>query len=157
MNYKIEQLNFLYLYKYCKENHLDVSAYDCLEVEDVIDEDVINILNYTMVKEDISTSYDTCNFGAKVEKYLNQSDTENLAQLGVALSKKVQFVVRLKNDVIALYENTNSKDFIESFELIMSNSKEIRNIISTLNNFKENNDKNNNDRNKKRAVNFLFS
>ena len=45
MNLKIQELNFLYLYRYCQENQIDVSVYEDCEIEEISKEDIRNIIN----------------------------------------------------------------------------------------------------------------
>lgn len=158
MNLSIKQLNFLYLYKYCKENHLNVSAYDDIEIEYINEEDVSTILRFLLFKESILSSFQETAFSQKVEKYISQPDVVNLAEVGTILNKKIQTISKFKSDLNMLIKKVDSREFIEDFESIMYNKREIKDILTVLNNIDETKkqDKGNNE-NKKRAANFLFS
>lgn len=157
MDYTIEQLNFLYLYKYCVESHIDVSAYDYLHIEEVISDDITTILNYILVKIGISKSYEEFSLGSNVEKFISQSDTENLAQVGVVLNRKIQQLTKFKNDILNLSNRTSEKDFIELFDNLMVETRDIKSIITALNSVKPKAKQSINENNKKKAANFLFS
>lgn len=158
MNFCIKQLNFLYLYNYCKENHLNVSAYESVDINYIEDEDVITILKFSLFKENIVSSLEEIVFSPKIEKYISQPDTVNLSEVGAVLNKKIQIISKFKNDLNSLIKKASSREFIDEFENIMSKKREIKDTLTVLNNIddKKKNTSNNNE-NKKRAANFLFS
>lgn len=157
MNYKIEMLNFLYLYRYCQECHMDVSTYENEDIEDISSEDISNILFYILYKENISTSYSECRFSDKIEKYINQSDTENLSMLGTALGKKVQTIEKFKSYVNNMLNNTASKEFIDDFNELVISFREIKNDINNLSRAKEVVKQNGNDTGKNnKLINLVF-
>lgn len=158
MNFRIEQLNFLYLYKYCQENHLNVDIYDTTDIEDICKDDVYTILKYIFFKENIINSYDEIIFDSKIEKYINRPDTINLAEVGTVLNKKIQYVAKLKDDLNILINRVSDKEFIYYFEAIMSNKRDIKDTLKVLLNIKNSNTKNNaKNSNKSRATSFLLS
>lgn len=157
MNFCIKQLNFLYLYKYCKENHLNVSAYDEFNIENIDEEDVVNIFKFLLFRENIISSLDEIKFSIKVEEYILQPDVVNLSEVGPILNKKIQTISKFKNELTLLTNNTNSREFINNFEVLMSRKREIKDILSLLNNTSNEKRNRNNNESKKRAASFLFS
>lgn len=158
MNFTIKQLNFLYIYKYCMENHLNVSAYDDISLEQIDKEDIANILKFLLFKENILTSFQEIYFSKKVEKYLSQPDVVNLAEVGTVLNKKIQTISKFQSDLKMIIDKSENRDFIENFDNLIKNKREIKNILNVLNNINDTDIKNKgNDENKKRAASFLFS
>lgn len=158
MNLCIKQLNFLYIYKYCKENHLNVSAYDDMSINNVDEEDVSTILKFLLFKENILSSFQEIVFSEKVEKYISQPDVVNLSEVGTVLNKKIQTISRFKSDLNLLLKKVGDKDFINDFEFIMTNKRDIKDMLTVLNNIDETKKQSEgSSENKKRAANFLFS
>lgn len=158
MNFDIKQLNFLYVYKYCKENHLNVSAYDEVSIEQVDKEDIANILKFLLFKENILISFQEITFSQKVEKYISQPDVVNLAEVGTVLNKNIQTISKFKSDLKGIIDKAEDRDFIEGFDVLIEKKREIKDILSILNNIDDSTKKNKgSNENKKRAANFLFS
>lgn len=158
MGFKIIQLNFLYLYKYCQECHMDVSIYDNYDIEEINEDDIVNLLRFIMFRERIFVSYDSFVFNNKIEDFLKKSNADNLAKLGTILNEKVKTLAKFKEDFLLLEKNVGDRYFIKNFKNIASRNKEIKLAIEVLNNYKPDDVDNTNKKSKsKRIVNLVFS
>ena len=155
MNLKIQELNFLYLYRYCQENQIDVSVYEDCEIEEISKEDIRNIINCILVEKNISSSFDDCKFNDNVEKYINQSETENLSLLGIELSSNLKKLVSFRERINVLIKNYKEGSFLDDFVEIERDFTEVKKIIALVINAKQN--KKSNKSNSRAVVDLLFS
>lgn len=132
MDFKIIELNFLYLYKYCKECHINTSVYDDYNIENICEDDIISLLRFIMYREGISKSYDECLFSEKVEMFLKKSDADNLAMLGMVLNKKVKMMLQYKESILALENNVADRYFITDFKDLINKTRDIKSAIDVL-------------------------
>lgn len=158
MDFKIIELNFLYLYKYCQECHINTTVYEDYDIEDICEDDVISLLRFIMYREGISKSYDECLFSEKVEMFLKKSDADNLAMLGAILNKKVKMLLKCKEEILSLENNVSDRFFISEFKNVINKTRDIKSAIEILDkadvkktNLPEKKTKN------KRIMNLIFS
>lgn len=132
MDFKIIELNFLYLYKYCQECHINTSVYENYDIEDICEEDIVSLLRFIMYREGISKSYDECLFSEKVEMFLKKSDSDNLAILGTILNKKVQMLLKCKEEIMSLENNVSNRYFVSEFKNLVNKTRDIKSAIGIL-------------------------
>lgn len=159
MEFKINQLNFLYLYKYCQECHIDAKAYDNYNIEDICEEDSIALMKFIMVREGIFVSYDEYLYADKIENYLKQSDANNLSKLGISLSNKVKLLAKYKEEISLLERNITDRFFIENFKKAVFKTKDIKLAIEILYKHEEKKTTvpDNKEKSRKRIMNLVFS
>lgn len=132
MSFRIIELNFLYLYKYCQDCHINTSVYDNYDIEDICEDDIISLLRFIIYREGISKSYDECLFSEQVEMFLKKSNADNLAMLGVILNKKVSMMLKYKESLITLENNVADRYFISDFKDLINKTRDVKSAIEVL-------------------------
>ena len=134
MDFRILELNFLYMYKLCKSKHFDVSIYDDIDIEELTLEDLNNIFNFILAKESISCSYEYLNFGEKIEDLLAKSDIENLSAYGVLVNEKLQKLASTRKSIETVFREIGGRLFIDLFLNILEGREEILELVYFVNN-----------------------
>ena len=132
MSYTLEQLNFLYLYRYCLENKYSVDEFSDMDIENIDKLDTQIIFKYVLFKEKISLQLEYLDFGDVLEEYFNLSDTEIMNDLGVSNSDKISTIKQFKKSIESMLSLSDDRLFIESFKKIIKERDTITNLISDI-------------------------